>query len=332
MDLSLTPEQQMLVDAAASFVARSIDCATVRSIESSEPGYDLSHWATMASLGWTELGPVDLALVAERLGRGAVPSPLVVSGALRNALPEFAAEHPPEAVLTFAALGPDASNEWASPAYERADTLSGTYLLVPYAGGADRVVAATMRGFVLINPTDPGAKLTRHEAIGGDALWRLECDAVPSRLVAGALDHVLDHLAVASLAYAVGVARTALMLSVQHAKDRHQFGRPIGSFQGVAHRCADMRAEVDACEVLALRAAWALERGAEAEVAIGSALAYAKDALRRVAMHAHQVHGAIGFSTEHDLPLFTRRIKAFELSYGNTALYQERLAVAIGLN
>jgi alkylation response protein AidB-like acyl-CoA dehydrogenase len=285
----------------------------------------------MTSLGWAELGPVELALVAERLGSGAVPSPLVVTGALRNALPELAAEHPPEAVLTFAALRPGAPNEWASPVHEGADTLTGTYLLVPYARGADHIVVPNAHGLCVIDPTHSGATLTRHHTIGGDPLWRLECDAVPSGLVPGALGHVLDHLAVASLAYGVGVAQTALALSVQHAKDRHQFGRPIGSFQGVAHRCADMRAEVDACQVLVLRAAWALERGVEVELAICSALAYAKDALRRVAMHAHQVHGALGFSTEHDLPVFTRRIKAFELSYGNTALYQERLAAAIGL-
>ena len=118
---------------------------------------------------------------------------------------------------------------------------------------------------------------------------------------------------------------------MQHARDRHQFGRPIGAFQAVAHRCADMRSEVDACRALALRAAWALDRGDDDELAVAAALAYANDALRRVAMHAHQVHGAIGFSTEHDLHLFTRRIKAFELTYGSTARHQERLATAIGL-
>ncbi len=92
-----------------------------------------------------------------------------------------------------------------------------------------------------------------------------------------------------------------------------------------------MRAEIDACRVLATRAAWALDRHDNPDFAVASALAYANDALRRVAMHAHQVHGAIGFSTDCDLHLFTRRIKAFELSYGATALHQDRLAAAIGL-
>ncbi|HEX5097185.1 MAG TPA: acyl-CoA dehydrogenase family protein, partial [Acidimicrobiia bacterium] len=139
---------------------------------------------------------------------------------------------------------------------------------------------------------------------------------------------------VTALAYTVGAAESALDLSVQHARDRQQFGTPIGSFQAVAHRCADMRAEIDACRLLAYRAAWALggdHEHVDVAFAVSSALGYAKDALRRVAMHAHQVHGAIGFSTEHDLHLFTRRVKAFELTAGSTARHQERFASSIGL-
>jgi alkylation response protein AidB-like acyl-CoA dehydrogenase len=331
MDLSPTPEQELLADTASGFVARSVDSQAVRALEAGEPGYDATHWATMATLGWTELGPLELALVADRLGRGPIPSPLVVTGALRNALPGLSAECAPDAVLTLAVLTPGAAHEWAGHTTAGDDTLSGTFLLVPYAGGADLVVVPTADGFVVIDPAAPGVTLTRHDAIGGDPVYRLECSAVPARPVAGDLGGVLDHLAVTSLAYAAGAAEGALALSVQHAKDRHQFGRPIGAFQAVAHRCADMRAEIDACRVLGARAAWALARGDDTELAVTSALAYANDALRRVAMHAHQVHGAIGFSTEHDLHLFTRRIKAFELTYGSTARYQERLATAVGL-
>src|SRR5207253_6291339 len=115
----------------------------------------------------------------------------------------------------------------------------------------------------------------------------------------------LDHAAVAQLAYVVGCAERALELSVEHAKNREQFGRPIGAFQAVAHRCADMRTDIDACRVLAHQAAWALDRG-PADLEVAAAKSYANDALRRVFRHAHQVHGAVGFSTEHELHRYTR--------------------------
>lgn len=331
MDLFPTPEQELLAETASDFAARSVDPQAVRSLEAGEPGHDRAQWATMVELGWAELGPVELALVADRLGRVALPSPLVASGALRGALPDLAAQLAPDVVLTLAALTPGSPHEWAESAVPGGDTLTHTLPLVPYAASADLVIVATATGLAAFDPSGPGVALTRHDAIGGDPLYRIDCTAAPMRPVAGNRDTAIDHLAVGGLAYSVGAAEGALELAVQHARDRHQFGRPIGAFQAVAHRCADMRAEIDACRALALRAAWSLDQGADHELAVAAALAYANDALRRVAMHAHQVHGAIGFSTEHDLHLFTRRIKAYELTYGSTARHQERLATAIGL-
>jgi alkylation response protein AidB-like acyl-CoA dehydrogenase len=145
------------------------------------------------------------------------------------------------------------------------------------------------------------------------------------------LDRALDHAAVASLAYITGAAERALEMTVAHAKTREQFGRPIGAFQAVAHRCVDMRTDIDACHFLAYQAAWALDGGRAADLEVGAAKAYGNDALRRIFMHAHQVHGAVGFSTEHDLQLLSRCAKAFELTYGGTARQRDRVAVAMGL-
>lgn len=319
MDLFPTDEQVLLTETARSFVARTADRQQVRALEASELGFDPVQWTAMVELGWSELEPLELALVADELGRGAVPSPLVVTGALRNALPELAAAASRNAILTLAEVATDGANKFAS------------YVLVPYASHAHRIVVATDSGLMVLDPAVANWSVEREQVIGGDAMFRLDGDLAAAELIPGDLATVLDHLAITTLAYATGAAEIALTLSVQHAKDRHQFGRPVGSFQAVAHRCADMRAEIDACRVLGQRAAWALDRGTDATFEVSSALGYAKDALRRVAMHAHQVHGAIGFSTEHDLHLFTRRIKAFELSYGSTAWHQERFAQALGL-
>jgi alkylation response protein AidB-like acyl-CoA dehydrogenase len=331
MDLFPTPEQQLLADTARAFAAERFDGETVRALEASDSGFDAAHWRTMVDLGWTALPPLELALVVEQLGARAAPSPLVVTSALRNAAPELADGAAIDAVITFATLVPGARDEWDGPYPGTGGTLQGTYLLVPYASSAGVIVAATADGLVTLEPGG-GVTAQRQSAIGGDAAYRVDCtDAAATPLVTG-LDAALAHVAVATLAYTVGAAEGALDLAVEHAKTREQFGRPIGSFQAVAHRCADMRAEIDACRLLAYRAAWALTHDRDdREFAVSSALGYAKDALRRVAMHAHQVHGAIGFSSEHDLHLFTRRIKAFELSTGSTARHQERFATAIGL-
>jgi alkylation response protein AidB-like acyl-CoA dehydrogenase len=120
-------------------------------------------------------------------------------------------------------------------------------------------------------------------------------------------------------------------MTLAYACDRWQFGRPIGSFQAVAHRCVDMRTDLDACRYLMYRAAWALDRNPSLELDVASALAYGTDALRRLFMHAHQVHGAIGFSTEHDLHLYTRAAKASELLYGSASHHLETVATAMGL-
>jgi alkylation response protein AidB-like acyl-CoA dehydrogenase len=332
MDLFPTDEQQLLSDTARDFVTRSVDPQLVRELEKSELGYDLGHWLTTDELGWTTLPPLELAIVVEQLGRRAVPSPLVVTGALRNALPDFAAGvRRTDAVLTLAAVVPGAIDERTGPYPPGGASVTGSYLLVPYAAGADVIVVETADGLIAVDAARGEVATTREEVIGGDALYRVDFTDAPATTLAGDLAVVLDHLAITALAYTVGAAEAALGLSVQHAKDRHQFGRPIGSFQAVAHRCADMRAEIDASRVLVQRAAWALTTQADPAFAVSSALGYAKDALRRVAMHAHQVHGAIGFSSEHDLHLYTRRIKAFELSYGSSASHQERFATAIGL-
>jgi alkylation response protein AidB-like acyl-CoA dehydrogenase len=335
MDLFPTAEQELLAETARDFVARRYTTEAVRDLEAGDDGHDPDHWLTMSELGWTTLAPLELAIVVEQLGTGAVPSPLVVTGALRNALPDLAAELPGDhAVVTLAALVPGARDEWAGPHPTAGASLTGTYLLVPYAPAATVIVAAADGGLAVVDGRADGVGARRASTVGGDAQFRVDFERVPARPLSGDLGAVLDHVAVTALAYTVGAAEGALRLAVEHAKEREQFGRPIGSFQAVAHRCADMRAEVDACRLLARRAAWALtedRNDVDVEFAVSSALGYAKDALRRVAMHAHQVHGAIGFSTEHDLHLFTRRIKAFELTAGSTARHQERFATAIGL-
>ncbi len=144
------------------------------------------------------------------------------------------------------------------------------------------------------------------------------------------LTRALAHQTVVDTAYAVGLAGGALALAVDHATNREQFGRPIGVNQAVSHQCVDMRVEIDAMRVLALQAAWRLDRydadPAGATRAVALANAYARDVLPGILARAHQVHGAIGFTMEYDLQLFTRRAKAYELTGGGVAGHLEQVA------
>jgi alkylation response protein AidB-like acyl-CoA dehydrogenase len=350
VNLTFTDEQGLLADTAAAFTARG------RHRDSED---DPAVWRAMADLGWAGLvlpeehggagqGLTEMVVLCEQLGRGPVVSPLVVSGTLA-ALPICWAASPEqqqrwlpslargEHIGSLALFEPGMHDEWGPVSMAGSDTLSGTKTLVPWAGTADVLLVATTDGLRIVDRSGPGVRVTPHDALGGEPLATVTLDGAPGEPLGdsgrdrGLLDRALDHAAIAQLAYAVGGAEQALDTTVRYARDRHQFGRPIGSFQAVAHRCADMRTDVDACRYLAYQAAWALDRDGPADMEVAAAKSFANDALRRVFRHAHQVHGAIGFSTEYDLHLFTRRAKAFELSYGSSARHRERLAATMGL-
>jgi alkylation response protein AidB-like acyl-CoA dehydrogenase len=343
MNLELTDEQRLLAETARAFVDRHGDG---------------DAWPTIAEAGWAaplvpeeqggaDAGLLELALVCEALGRGPVASPLIATRVLASLpiyldgtseqrdrwLPALADG---SAIGTMALLEPAMRDEWDEPRMSGAGRLSGTKILVPWATRADVIVVATVAGLRLVEVASANAQIDEHDGLDGEPLAAVTFDATVAEPIGGGrggvtVAVVLDHAAVATLAYAVGAAERALELTVQHAGDRHQFGRPIGSFQAVAHRCAEMRAEIDACRYLAFRAAWTLEHSTAPGVAVTTAKSYANEALRRVFLHAHQVHGAMGFTTEHPLHRFTQCVKAFELTYGSTARHRDRLATAMGL-
>jgi alkylation response protein AidB-like acyl-CoA dehydrogenase len=370
VDLTLTEDQQLLCDAARRFLDERWSPGRVRELESSVGGHDPELWKQICALGWPGLalpedyggagrGVLEVALVAEELGRAAASCPLLPSTTL-VALPlSWASGSSParqwlgaladgSAVGAFAHFEPGGGgDEWAVPALDLVRhaggwRLTGAKELVAFAAAADVIlvsvrVDADRVGLVALDRERPGLALRRQHALGGDPLYRVELDVelgdddVVADDAGEILRRGLDHAAVAACSYAAGLAARALELSVAHAQSRMQFGRPIGAFQAVAHRCADMRADVDALRLLAFQAAWALDQQATADLEVGAAKAYATEAVRRVFGHAHQVHGAVGFSMEHDLQLFTRRAKAFELSWGSADHHRGRVAKAMGL-
>jgi alkylation response protein AidB-like acyl-CoA dehydrogenase len=349
VDLTLSAEQRMLVEAVRATLARTCPIERVRTMEDDPRGYDPALWREMARLGWTGLlAPggdatfLEAALVLEEIGRVLAPSPFLASCVLaplllrhtteRRLLERIAAG---DLVATVALVEPGWHDEWGSPALQATDgVVTGTKLFVPFAAAADVLLVVTRGGMLVAVEHGAGVSCRRQETLGGDHQYAVTFAGAAGRVlgsVAAALDRARLHAAVGTLAYAVGAAERTLELTVEHAKTRVQFGRPIGAFQAVAHRCADMRSEIDAVRYLVYQAAWSLAAGRPSELEVGAAKAYGNEALRRVFMHAHQVHGAIGFSTEYDLQLFTRRAKACELGWGGAATHRERVARAMGL-
>jgi len=169
-------------------------------------------------------------------------------------------------------------------------------------------------------------------------LGRLEFSAAPARLIGASgdggpiLDKTLDITAVALAAEQLGGAQRALDMAVSYAKIRHQFGRPIGSFQAIKHRCADLLLEVESLRsAVAYAAAAVAEDSPEVPVLAALVKALASETYFHVAAENIQIHGGIGFTWEHDAHLYFKRAKSSELFLGDASYHRERLATRIGI-
>ena len=167
---------------------------------------------------------------------------------------------------------------------------------------------------------------------------RLDNVALPAAALIGelhqgwpALSRVIDKAAVALSAEMCGAAQRVLDMTVDYAKLRTAFGKPIGSYQGVKHKCADMLIEIENAKSLTYYAAWAVdEEEADAAMAVSMAKAAASDAGRKVCAAGIQLHGGIGMTWEHDLQLYLKRAKASEIAFGDATWHRERVARLMG--
>jgi alkylation response protein AidB-like acyl-CoA dehydrogenase len=204
------------------------------------------------------------------------------------------------------------------------------------------VAAAGTGGKLSLFAVNAGAiGLTRHALPTLDQtrkLARLAFDGTPARLVGepgaarAVLDRTLDVAAIALAAEQLGGAQRALDMAVAYAKVRQQFGRPIGSFQAIKHRCADLLLEVESLRSAVGYAAAAVAAGStEVPVLAPLLQAYASEVYSHVAGENIQIHGGIGFTWEHDAHLYLKRAKASELFLGDASYHRDHLATRIGL-
>lgn len=354
-----TEEQGDLRAAVRRFCADNFDEHTVRALMESEPAYDPKTWARLGSeLGVLGLGVpeesggsggtlVDLAVAVEELGASLACGPLF--GTLYLATPALVAMTDAAAaeLLSETAEGRRAGAAVFADSEVRAVSdgdgwrLTGDAARVVDGGNADYLlVAAAIDDGMAVFSVDAGvAGLERTPLVTLD-LTRpqaaIRFDSAPAQLLAGpeeaqrVIDHAL-HVGAALLAVEqVGASQHLLNLTVEYAKSRWQFGRPIGSFQAVKHRLADMLVDVEHARSTAYHAVWALADGSD-DPALASSIAQAvcSAAFTRVATDTIQLHGGIGFTWEYQAQLYYKRAFTDAALLGSAEQHRDRIAALV---
>lgn len=331
MDFDLTDEQQALRDAAHDLLAKRCSSDRVREVMEGD-SFDRDLWSAMVDQGWLGvatpetrgglgLGMVEAAILLEQTGASLAPVPFAQQLLALSALGDDPACEP---LVTGERLGTAARtglrrNPDGRVSGRTEPVIFGATASLLVAPAGDELVAVDLEG--VPRSAEPAMDLTRELA------W-IELDAAPCTTIGGPAEvqvH-LDRGAVFHAAEMLGCAEAVMSKAVAYAKERHQFGRPIGSFQAVKHRCADMLVDVEGMRSAVYYAAWAL--GADdpdASVAASTAKIWCSDAGLRVAESALQVHGGVGFTWDCDVHLHLKRAQLDQVAFGDASHHRARL-------
>lgn len=372
MYFSFGEEHSQLREAVRDFLADKSPETEVRRLMETGEGYDPAVWRQMATQlglqgliipeehGGAGFGYVELLVVLEEMGRSLLCAPYFSTVALAANLllalgdKEAQAECLPgiaDGSLTATVALAEASGRWdeegiTATATEAGDggwTLSGekTYVLDGHTAGLILVAARTPGG-ISVFAVDPAAAGTEATPLKVMDLTRkqakLAFDGAQARLVGPegaawpAISKTLDLAAVALAAEQAGGAQQVLDTAVAYAKERVQYGRAIGSFQAVKHKCAELLVEVESAKSAAYYAAWAAAEGSdELPVVASLAKSLCSEAYFHAAQENIQIHGGIGFTWEHSAHLYFKRAKSSELLFGDPAYHRELFAQRSGL-
>ena len=353
MELGLNESQEILKESARKFFAGECPSAEVRRLMEKDTAFDANLWAKLAEQGYTGiifpeeyggvgLGIVELILLMEEAGRALLPGPFFSTVALAGSV-LLAVASPDqkkkylsaicrgEARATVAILESAASWEPSDVQMTAVNgRLKGEKLFVPDAAAADWIIVVARNSVFLVDPNASGVRIV--PMLGMDLtrkMYSVQFDNAPAEKLgeASELSRALDIATAALSAEMVGGMQRTLDITVEYAKTRKQFGKPIGMFQAVQHQCADMYLETESSRSAVYYAAWALEENSpDAASAVSIAKSYVSDASRTVGNRGIQVHGGMGFTWENDLHLYYRRAKASETALGDATLHRERLA------
>jgi len=309
---------------------------------------------------------MDLVILMEEMGRNILPGPYFSTIAL-CALPllEYGDSYQKtkflqqiakgEAVWTFALA--EASGKYRASEVKLRALLEGTnYVLKGYklfvtdAHVADYILVVSRTGegnspdegitLFIVDAKEPNVKMEAIPTIGGDRQFKISFDSVvvPQDNILGQInngwdivDFILQRAAVLKCAEISGACQAVLDITSGYAKERIQFDRPIGSFQAVQHKLADMLIDAEAVQYLLYQAAWGISIGSLSPWQISAAKVKANEVYQRICIEAIAAHGAIGYTMDHDIGLYYRRVKAAEFAVGDTDLFREVIAIQLGL-
>jgi alkylation response protein AidB-like acyl-CoA dehydrogenase len=370
MDFGFTPEQDQLRAQVRRFLDRELPLERLLAWSADPQPLDRALWQRMAALGWAGitipeahgglgLGCVDLIVALEEMGRSLCPMPLLTTDAAVSALRSLGDEAQQAATLpaiasgaTVATLAVLEASDVAAPealatrarVEAGAVVLDGTKLFVPDGQHADLLLVAAREAagvslfavpaetpgvrvapLVLVDATKPAAEV-RFEGVRVPAAARLGGPGTAWPALARTLDRQLIGFA----AEMVGAADAALTMAVEYAKVRRQFGAPIGRFQGIKHRCAELLVEIESARSLVYYGAWAVDHApAEAAAYAAMAKAAASEALDATGEECVQIHGAIGYTWECPAHLFYKRGRQAHVWLGAPDQHYERV-LALG--
>ena len=327
MNFDFTDDQQAIKSTANEMLAARFKPEHVR--ERMEAGeYDEAAWKEMAELGWAGifideehggqgLGVVELVILMEELGYVLAPVPFLSNATAGLALQFAGTDEQKERWLPGIASGEARGTvgvlrDGEARLVPDADSAEVIVLIAP--GGESVVIEASAAEIEPFEAMDRTRRFARVRVDGGEPLGGDPLAAA-------------DRIATALSSETVGVAQKAMEMAVEYARDRKQFGRPIGSYQAVSHRCAQMLLEVESSRSGVYYAGWCADSELESLPAAASmAKAYSSDAGWRVCGSSLQVHGGIAFTWEHDLHLYLKRAKTNAVLYGSAREHRERVA------
>lgn len=315
--------------------------------------------------GGIDLDFLDLVILLEEMGRFCFPSPFI-STVICGGLPVLWAgtEEQKKELLNKLASGKllmtlaytEPGTHYGSTINTRATEdkgnyiINGTKLFVPDANVADYLIcAARTKGDVsdeqgitlfLVDRQSAGVEITGLKTTAEDKQCEVTFNQVkvPESNMLGEcnqgwdlLQRVMEYAAVAKCAEMVGGAKQVLDMSVDYSKERVQFGHPIGSFQAVQHRCADMFINIDGMKFITYEAAWRLSQGLPSTKEVSMAKTWVSDAYQKVVRNAHQVHGGTGFTEDHDLPVYFKRAQTAKILFGDASYHRKIVASQLKL-
>jgi alkylation response protein AidB-like acyl-CoA dehydrogenase len=332
MNFDFSDDQQAIKRTAKELLATRFTLEKVRELAEAER-YDDDAWRELSGLGWPGifvgeehggqgLGVIELVILMEELGYSLAPLPFFSNAAAGLALQHAGSEEQRERWLPGIASGEARGTVGLSS--------NGEAALVPDADSAEVIVlldgdsgVVLEAGAAELEPLETIDSTRRFARVRGGSGEPLEGDSGPA----------LDRIVTALAAELTGVAQRAMEMAVEYARERKQFGRPIGSYQAVSHRCAQMLLETECARSTTYYAAWTADSEPESlPLAASMAKAYASDAGWRVGASSLQVHGGIGFTWEHDLHFFLKRARTDGHMFGSASEHRERVADLAGLS